>query len=131
MGNGNHHPLAQKWRQEADQNERRGLKEVANFARSFADELDIYERERGLETLSLSQAAVESGRHPDTIARYIADGELENVGKKGSPLVRRGDLVERLKKPTHRKKTPRPTSGEPDLNARVKAAQTTQLTTPA
>jgi hypothetical protein len=122
-----HHPMAQKWRQEADRDEQRGLKDVAAMGRHFADELDGYERDRGQERLTLSQAAAESGRHKDTIARYIDQGDLENVGKKGSPLVRRGDLLAKLKKPTRRKTTLTSTGG-PNL---VEAALAEQGILPA
>jgi hypothetical protein len=87
-----HHPLAQKWRAEADQNERRGLRELANFARSFADELDAYEESHASELLTLEEAANESGYHKDSISRMISEDKVPNAGTKGAPRVRRRDL---------------------------------------
>ena len=80
------------------------------MARSFADELESYEEKHGSELLTLDQAHIESGRHRDTIARWIDEGELENVGKKGAPLVRRADLLAKLTKPSPRKTKPVQTS---------------------
>ena len=44
------------------------------------------------ETLTLSQASVESGFSVEHLARQIRTGRLENAGRKGAPRVRRGDL---------------------------------------
>ena len=123
-----HHPLAARWREEAQLLRRCGAHEAATTREACADELDAYERERGLQPLTLTQASAESGRHKDTIARYIDEGELENVGKKGSPLVRRGDLLAKLTKPSPRKKITPTTSSGPQL---VQAALAEQGILPA
>ena len=62
------------------------------------------------------QAAEESGYTPDHISRLIAEKRIKNVGRKGKPLVRRGDLPRKLK-PVER--TPRLENGDPDLAGEV------------
>lgn len=115
-----HHPLAERWRQEAHRDERRGLKDAAALGRHFADELETYERERGLEGLTLREAAAESGYSADHLALLVAKGAIENAGEKRSPRIRRQDLPRKPKKPA-----PKLASGDPDLLAIVKAAQST------
>src|SRR5438094_10165100 len=100
------HPLAQKWTQEAEAYERDGQPSGA-ILRRVANELLTYERERALQELTLDEGARESGRHKDTIARWIDQGELENVGTKGRPRVRRGDLLEKLRTSYTRKTSSR------------------------
>jgi hypothetical protein len=49
-------------------------------------------REHELEALTLDQAAAESGYTYSALEKMMRRGELQNVGKKGAPRVRRGDL---------------------------------------
>jgi hypothetical protein len=82
-----------------------------------ADELDQHERVRFLEALSLREGAAESGYSEAHLGRLIAEGKIENVGKKGAPLIRRQDLP---RKPKYSKKPAAMTSsGEPDLVGQV------------
>ena len=113
-----HPPLAERWRQEADRDERRGLKDAAALGRHFADELETYERERGLEGLTLREAAAESGYSADHLALLVAKGAIDNAGEKRAPRIRRQDLPRKPKKAI-----PRTKSGEPDLHAMVTAAR--------
>jgi len=87
------HPLAQKWRQRAAEYELDGQPGAA-VLRRVANELEQFEIERSNEPLDLTAAAEVSGFHRDHIARLLAQEEngLENIGQKGHPLVRRGDL---------------------------------------
>ena len=103
-----HHPLAEKWRQEADQNERRGLKDAAAMARSFADELEAYEESHGSELLTLDEAAKASGYHKDSISRMISEEKIPNAGTKGAPRIARRHLP---KKPPSAPVTQTSTSG--------------------
>jgi hypothetical protein len=91
--NQDHHPLAQKWREQAASYEGDGQLGAA-LLRRVANELETYELERTNQPLTLDEAADVSGFHRDHIARLLAQEEngLENVGRKGAPLVRRGDL---------------------------------------
>jgi hypothetical protein len=57
-----------------------------------ATELEVFEYERCLEALTLPEASRESGYSTAHISRLISEGKLENVGKRRTPMVRRGDL---------------------------------------
>ena len=75
---------------------------------SVADEIEERALSHALETLTLRDAAEESGYSYSAIQKMVASGELTNLGDKGSPRVRRGDLPRKAIAP--------PTaSGEPDL----------------
>ena len=76
---------------------------------SVADEIEDRALAHALEELTLGDAAEVSGYSYSAIQKMVAGGELLNLGDKGNPRVRRGDLP---KKPI----TPPTTlSGEPDL----------------
>ena len=51
------------------------------------------------EPLTLTQAAEESRFSYSAIQKMVASGESENVGGKGNPRVRRGDLPKKAKQP--------------------------------
>src|SRR5437660_2481237 len=102
------HPLAQKWRQEADRDEQRGLRDAAAMGRHFADELDAYEKNYENEILTLDQAATESGYSKDHLSWLQSQGRLPNAGKHGAPRVRRRDLP---KKPRSAPLSPASASG--------------------
>ena len=114
-----HHPFAQRMREDADLFERRGLKDLAGMVRSYADELDAYEEDHSSELLTLDEAAAASGYHKDSLSRMISEGKLSNAGKHGAPRVRRRDLP---KKPARAARSQASTAG-PQL---VKAALTEQ-----
>ena len=59
---------------------------------SLADELEQVWSQWQLEALSLNAAAAESGYSYSHLQALVQEGQLENVGRKGSPLVRRCDL---------------------------------------
>ncbi len=80
------------WQREAAQNERRGLKELATFARTFATDLETWIKDYLTEPLDLDQGAKESGFTKDHLFRLIHDGKLKNYGEPRSPRVRREDL---------------------------------------
>jgi hypothetical protein len=84
--------LIAAWREEAALYRRRGLVEVADLAESFASDLAARVREWELEALTLEEAVNESGYSYSALQKKLASGELENVGSKGSPRVRRGEL---------------------------------------
>lgn len=105
------HPLAQHWRVTAD-SVRRYSPDFARFLEAVAEDRDVYEKEHHLEALTLVQAAKASGYTPDHISRLIAEGRIENVGKKGAPGTRRGDLP---RKPKPAERTPRLDNGDPDV----------------
>lgn len=90
-------PLLARWRADAAVLRLRGAPGQADALESCAAELEAYEREKALEALTLEQAAGESGFSYSALEKMIRRGMLLNVGGKGSPRVRRGDLP---KKPT-------------------------------
>lgn len=51
-------------------------------------------------SLSLEDAARESGYSRDHLRHLVADGALPNAGRKHKPLVRRGDLPRRAARPS-------------------------------
>ena len=55
-------------------------------------ELETLFREEESETLTLEQAADNSGYSVDHLARSLRSGAIPNAGRKGQPRVRRGDL---------------------------------------
>ena len=108
--------LIEAWRDRAG-HLRRYAPEVAVAWEDAAAELEEYDREHAQTILTRMQAAEESGYTPDHISRLIKDGKIENVGKKGAPRARRGDL------PRKPKRSPRPTprleNGDPDVATEV------------
>ena len=66
-------------------------------------------QERELEALTLDQAAAESS----ALEKMVRRGELENVGRKGSPRVRRGGL------PRKAHRVPPSAGSMPDLMGRI------------
>jgi hypothetical protein len=44
------------------------------------------------DALTLAEAALASGYSADALRHMIAEGKLANVGRKGAPRLRRGDL---------------------------------------
>lgn len=80
-----------RWREEADLLRRRGAPRQADVLESVADDLEERLEEWRLETLSLEDAARESGLAYDTVQRKVGS-ELPNAGEKGRPRVRRCDL---------------------------------------
>jgi hypothetical protein len=86
------HPLAEKWRREAERDEQRGLKEFATFGRHFADDLNSWTKQYNEEELTLDEAAKESGYTKDHLFRLIYDRKLKNVGEPRSPRIQRQDL---------------------------------------
>ena len=106
-----HSLLLERWRNRAD-HLRRYAPEVAAAWEDAAAELEEYDRVHAQTILTRVQAAEESGYTPDHISRLIAEKRIKNVGRKGKPLVRRGDLP---RKPKPAERTPRLENGDPDL----------------
>jgi hypothetical protein len=104
--------LLERWRTEAEVLRRRGAQPQADALETCAVELEEFERACELEALSLEQAVTVSGYSYSALQKMVAAGELANVGKKGKPRVRRGDLP--------RKATPAPM---PDLAGAVIAGR--------
>lgn len=84
--------MAHEWRREAETLDHRGLHQPAHLIRSLADELLAAAEAWLAEELSLGQAAKSSGLAYSTVQHRLTKGSLPNVGRKGQPRVRRGDL---------------------------------------
>jgi hypothetical protein len=84
--------LPELWRQEAAVLRRRGAEGQAAALESCAKELEAWEQEHALEALTLEEAERESGYTYSALEKMIRRRELANVGEKGRPRVRRGDL---------------------------------------
>lgn len=91
-------PLPARWRQEAAVLRRRGAAGQAEALESCAEELEAWERQRALEGLTLEEAERESGYTYSALEKMVRRGELENVGEKGRPRVRRGDLPRKARR---------------------------------
>jgi hypothetical protein len=102
-----------RWRSETEILHRRGADEQAAVLESCASELQDEGRLFSLESLSLGQAEAESGFSYSALQKMVSEGTIPNVGKKGAPRVRRGDLP---KKPGADKEA---NHGEPTLATRV------------
>lgn len=107
-----HHQLAEVWRARAANLAVWALPDAARVWQLAADELDQHERERALQTLTLAEAAEESGFSQSHLGRLLHEGRIENAGAKGSPRIRRMDLPN---KAPMRKEV----GGEPDLVGKV------------
>ena len=79
---------------------------------SIADEIEERALAHILEELTLSDATEESGYSYSALQKMVASGELANLGDKGSPRVRRGDLPS---KPN----APHSQIAEPDLVGKI------------
>ncbi len=109
--------LTSRWRAEADVLHRRGADEQAFVLKSCAVELEHEGRLFSIEALTLEQAAESSGFSYSALQKMVRDGTIPNVGKKGAPRVRRGDLPKKPRPGTE------PCRGEPDLAELVLAGK--------
>ena len=104
------HELAEGWRAEASQSRHRGDEVGARRTESFASDLEQTLQEWHTESLTLHQAAEESGFSPNTLQQSVASGKIPNAGQHGRPRIRRGDLPYKL-----RRSGPKAVEGQPDL----------------
>lgn len=70
----------------------RALVDGAELCDALLTELDALLRDAANQTLSLQQAAAESGYSPDHLGRLLRGGKLTNAGRPHAPRIRRGDL---------------------------------------
>ena len=109
--------LSAHWEGDAAILRHRGAVSEAITLESCAAELLEQARLFSLEEMTLEQAKQESGYSYSAIQKMSSDGTIPNVGKKGAPRIRRGDLP---KKPNG---CCEPSKGEPDLAELVLAAK--------
>lgn len=84
--------LVAEWRGTAKLLEECGASEQAKAFRKVAGELESASRQHVLQELTLEQAVSESGYTYSSLEKRLRSGELPNVGTKGKPRIRRGDL---------------------------------------
>lgn len=84
--------LLAQWRSDAATIRDYGGKDLADALERCADQLEETMRDEKDESLSLAEASAECGFSASHLGRQVRDGKLSNVGKKGAPRVRRGDL---------------------------------------
>lgn len=88
----------EKWSAEAETLKRRGaLVDGAALLAEVLGDFAAVTRSNADETLSLQEAARESGYSPDHLGRLLRDGKLPNAGRPNAPRIRRRDLP---RKPT-------------------------------
>lgn len=109
------HELVTQFRFAAETAKELGALDVARAWELAAQRADAYFLAHALEELTLAQAATESGYSMAHIGRLIAQGAIDNVGKRHAPRVTRASLP---RKPQSRR-TRSSTSEEPDLVGRA------------
>ena len=80
------------WRRQAEALRRYGGETPAVALESCAAELEDTLRERDETTLSLTQAARESGYSADHLGRLVREGKIPNAGRPGAPRIARRHL---------------------------------------
>ena len=85
--------LANRWRARAlDVRTWAAAEGSARALEGCADELEAAVREARDETLTLEQAADESGYSKRRLRELLAGGAVPNAGRKGAPRIRRAEL---------------------------------------
>lgn len=69
---------------------------VAEAFEEAAAELDAALKERAIETLTLRQAARESGYSEGWLGRMVKAGKIRNVGRRHAPRILRADLPRKI-----------------------------------
>jgi hypothetical protein len=104
--------LVDAWRNEAATlRDRYADHRLATSVETHARELHEAMQHRANIELTLQDAATESGYSVAHIRHLIACGELQNVGKRGRPRVRRGALPSKPNKKRVRPSATQPRSG--------------------
>ncbi len=97
------HDFEAKWTTLREEWSRRGFSApVGPIVAELLADLEAVAREEGMELLTLTQAALRSGYSPDTLGRMVANGTLQNMGRKNAPRVRAVDLPRKALRPTSR-----------------------------
>ena len=92
-----------KWSTLRDEWSRRGFSApVGPIVAELLADLAAVARDEGMELLTLTQAAQRSGYSSDTLGRMVANGTLQNMGRKNAPRVRAVDLPRKALGPASR-----------------------------
>ena len=84
--------LAAEWREKAADMRAWSAVAQAELLEKCASALESRIREYWLQELTLDEAASESGFSYSALQKKVASGDIENVGNKHSPRLRRQDL---------------------------------------
>ena len=84
--------LTATWRKEALIFRRYGEERLAIACETHADELEAAAAATRIEAVSLEEAAEVGGYSYSHLQCLVARGEIENIGQKGSPRIRRCDV---------------------------------------
>jgi hypothetical protein len=84
--------LPPEWRDRAQYLRDYGDSSTARLWELAAKELEVALASHGQETLTLVQAARESGFTADHLSASIKKGRIPNAGRDGAPRIRRADL---------------------------------------
>ena len=87
------------WRKRAKALRRYGGDTPAVALDRCADDLEATLRERDETTLSLVEAAKESGYSADHLGRLVRDGKIPNAGRPGAPRIARAHLPRKATAP--------------------------------
>lgn len=87
--------LSAQWRDEAALFRRRGLNQAADLTESHAAELEAAVREYEQFTLTLKDAAEESGYSASHLSRLVREGKIPNAGRANAPRIAREHLPRR------------------------------------
>lgn len=90
--------LSAAWRARAADLARYGADAIARALATVADELDAALQCEATVTLSLTQAATESGYSINHLARLVRAGVIRNAGTGRKPRIRRADLPKRVRR---------------------------------
>jgi hypothetical protein len=103
--------LPQLWRERAALFRSHGARAQAMTLQLLATELEEALAQEQEQLLSRAEAVEQFEIHPDTLTRYVRDGELPNRGRQHAPRYRRGDLLALglRPRPASPKAGPRPT----------------------
>ena len=88
--------LSAQWRDEAALLRRRGLNQAADVAESYAADLEAAVRDDEQVTLTLKDAAEESGYSASHLSRLVREGKIPNAGRANAPRIAMKDLPRRL-----------------------------------
>ena len=91
--------LPAAWRRQAKTLRRYGGQALATALERCADELEGTIQERDETTLSLTDAARESGYTREHLGRLVRDGKIPNAGRPGAPRIARRHLPRKHRDP--------------------------------
>ncbi len=100
--------LPADWRRKAKTLRRYGGETPAVAIERCADDLDATLRERDETTLSLVEAARESGYSRDHLGRLVRDGKIPNAGRPNAPRIARRHLPRKAPAEAPLAEEPRP-----------------------